>query len=398
MGEKIGYIVFLSLLLFVAVMGCKKPFSVPLSATANSYLVVEGVINTGNDSTYIKLSRTVALSSKTTTRPETNARISIESENGAAIALTEVSSGRYGTGPLGLDPAKKCRLHINVSDGREYLSDLVEIKNTPEIDSISYHIQGTGLQFYVSAHDNNKNTHYYRWDFEETYKYVSNFRSLAILDDHGFPRFRTGLDPQIFECYKTLPSFQVLLGSTAKLDKDVIYQQPINFVDAGSGKISYGYSFLLRQYAITQPAFEYYQLLKKNTEQLGSVFDAQPSTTRGNISCKTNPAEPVIGFISACSIKAKRIYIDHFNIALFTPSYFPPPPVTDCFYHYVPIEPLDTYATRLDHIFSSGDTVLANPVAPPGGPVTGYAYGPKECIDCRAKYPKGTIVKPVFWP
>ena len=398
MKKKFGNIIFISLLTFSMLPACKKPFFLPVAATQNSYLVVEGTINTGADSTFVSISRTVQLSSKNTSLPERNALVTVEGENNASFTLTEISDGHYAAGPFSLDPTKKCRLHIKSNDGRDYLSDFVEIKNTPEIDSIPYHIQGDGLQFFVNAHDKANTTRYYRWEFEETYKYVSFVRSTAILDNNGFPRYRTLLDPNIYECYNTLASHQVLLGSSAKLGEDIISQQPINFVSAQSGKISLGYSFLLRQYALTQAAFDYWQILKKNTEQLGSIFDAQPSSLTGNIHCKTNPAEPVIGYVSASSIKMKRIFIDHFDISLFTPSYVPPPPSDDCgHFGAIPIEPMDTYAARLYHALGSGDSVLSSPIAPPGGPITGYSYGPKECVDCRAKIPTGTNVKPSFW-
>ena len=43
--------------------GCRKPYLPPVIATNSNYLVVEGVIDPGRDSTTIRLSRTVALSS-----------------------------------------------------------------------------------------------------------------------------------------------------------------------------------------------------------------------------------------------------------------------------------------------------------------------------------------------
>ncbi len=54
--------------------------------------------------------------------------------------------------------------------------------------------------------------------------------------------------------------------------------------------------------------------LKNNTEQLGSIFDAQPSETGGNLHCKTDPTEQVIGFIGCSSQTQKRIFINRYEL------------------------------------------------------------------------------------
>ncbi|TWI97064.1 uncharacterized protein DUF4249, partial [Mucilaginibacter frigoritolerans] len=71
----------LYLVLTIVVISCKKPYNPPVITAPGSYLVVEGVINAGSDSTIIKLSRTVNLSSGTTNNPETGAAIIVQSNN-----------------------------------------------------------------------------------------------------------------------------------------------------------------------------------------------------------------------------------------------------------------------------------------------------------------------------
>ena len=47
------------LAVMVALVSCKKPYFPPVISGPNGYLVVEGAINSGSDSTFITLSRTV---------------------------------------------------------------------------------------------------------------------------------------------------------------------------------------------------------------------------------------------------------------------------------------------------------------------------------------------------
>ena len=56
---------------------CKKPYLPTVVATNSNYLVVEGTINTGQDSTVIKSSRTTAIYSDAPTKPELNATVEI---------------------------------------------------------------------------------------------------------------------------------------------------------------------------------------------------------------------------------------------------------------------------------------------------------------------------------
>jgi hypothetical protein len=62
----------------------------------NSYLVVEGLIAAGRDSTVINLSRSVQLSNVNTRNPEAGAKIMVEDRQGASYILPEVYTGRYG--------------------------------------------------------------------------------------------------------------------------------------------------------------------------------------------------------------------------------------------------------------------------------------------------------------
>jgi len=115
----------------------------------------------------------------------------------------------------------------------------------------------------------------------------------------------------IYHCWGGDASATILINTTAGLSQDIIQNQPITFVASSSEKLSIRYSINIRQYSLTQDAYTFWTLLKTNTEQLGSIFDAQPSASIGNIHNINNPNDIVIGYISACSVSQKRIYIDH---------------------------------------------------------------------------------------
>src|ERR1700712_56184 len=148
---------YLLILIVIAVISCKKPYNPPATTAPGTYLVVEGVINSGNDSTIIKLSHTVKISEKTSTNPELNAVVTLEGDQNVSYPLIAMGDGRYVSSALNLNSSHKYRLNIKTAAVEEYLSDYVAVVNSPPIDSISFDAKGTpaapGLNIYANTHD-----------------------------------------------------------------------------------------------------------------------------------------------------------------------------------------------------------------------------------------------------
>jgi hypothetical protein len=390
-------------ILFLPALGCKKAFIPKAVSSANSYLVIEGVINSGSDSTYFRLSRTIKLSAKDTVNFENNAVVTVEGNDNTSYPLSGVGNGMYVAPALGLSSSVKYRLRVKTSNNEEYLSDYVQAKVTPPIDSITYTVENDGVQFYATTHDPTNATRYYRWDFQETWGYLSYFQSFFDIGPDGLPEYRTDPKDKFYECFKTAPSLQVLLGNSSRLAQDVIDKQPLDFITAESGKVSHGYSVLFHQYALTSDAYTYWQQLKQNTETIGSIFDAQPSEVPSNIHCISNPSLAVIGYVSASTVTAQRVFVDAQNTVVVAPNYLPPPTSDECItppvFGSIMVDPEDTFLTRLQQLTFTGNTWLIQAVTDEQtGQIVGYIYSSKECADCEIKAPFGINAVPAFWP
>ena len=397
--------------LVVIVAGCKKPYNPVILSTSASYLVVEGVVNSGSDSTFIKLSRTVKLSGKTSASPELNAIVIVEGDQKTSYPLQETGRGNYSCAGLNLDNSHKYRLSIKTSNNQQYLSDFVEVVNSPPIDSISHDIQGTvsgpGLNIYANTHDQSNKVHYFRWDYQETWIIHPAFQS--FFKSNGDTVLRRDLvNDNIYTCWLNDTSSNIVLGSSAKLSRDVILNNPIISIASTSEKLGDEYSINVKQYALTTDAYNFFVNLKKNTEQLGSIFDAQPSEIGGNIHSVSNPLEPVIGYISVGGTSSQRIFIKKGELPVpwvFTPFYAGCLLVKDeehmlpCCYFSI----FDGIANinQVDEFINfNKDGGNSNPVIPidaivrPGQPPVGYTAAIKECADCTLR---GTNKMPVFW-
>ena len=384
--------------MIVAALGwwsCKQVYTPKPITQATNYLVIEGAISTGTDTTVIRLSRTTPISSQGGTTPELGAVVTIISDGGASYPCTETGKGYYRAAGLNV-ASGNFGLKINTSDGKVYQSDLVPMKNSPPMDSVYYRIQSNGVTVYADTHDPTNNTRYYRWDYTGTYEFHSAFSSIMYLQTVPVDSvMNRPLANQIYVCWRNESSTTLLINSSAKLAKDVVTQNPIAFVASDAEELQNRYSVLVKQYALTADAYNYYVQLKKNTEQLGGVFDPQPSQLTGNFHCISNPGEPVLGYITAGTTAQKRIYINNRDL----PAWLTNSPYTGCRMdtdlYARPVGRGGDVINEVEQKIYTGLDIPLYPIQPPGAPhPLGYAGSSPACVDCTLR---GTNVKPSFW-
>ena len=235
-------------------------------------------------------------------------------KTGISFPLTELGAGKYSITQITVTAGQRYRLHIRTINGKDYVSDYSDIKITPPIDSVNWTADNDGVSVFVTTHDPQNQSVYYQWQFEETWKYTAKYQSDYIYDGSKVLN-RPDSQKIPYTCYQKDNSTNISIASSAKLEADVISQFPLTKVlYATSNKMINRYSILVKQSTLSKDWYEWKQKVKKNTEQLGSIFDAQPSETGGNIHCVSDPNESVIGFVGCTTETEKRIFIDHSEI------------------------------------------------------------------------------------
>lgn len=157
-------------------------------------------------------------------------------------------------------------------------------------------------------------------------------------------------------------------------------------IQRGAIELSVLYSILLKQYALSNEGYEFYVKMKKNTESLGSIFDAQPSDISGNVECITDPSELVIGYVEFTTAEEKRLFIDNRDLTDWSYE-------QDCEYYFSNPH-LNEPGVILNLVKESlVPTSIAEYL--PGGGIKKFVVQKETCVDCRLK---GSNVKPDFWP
>ena len=375
--------IFYLIVFVVIASGCKKLYEPNIDSPVIGYLVVEGFINSSAGVSTITLTRTTKLMDSMVAVYEHHAQVSIESDNNESFPLTEGVNGSYTSDVLHLSPNLKYRVRIITQSAKEYLSDFSPVKYTPPIDIISWQVENGGIQIYVNAHDDQNNTKFYRWTYSETWEFHSRYLKTLYYIIDPISQQAVGIisgsaDTTIYKCWKTQNSTNILSGSTEKLSMDKIHLA-VRYIEPQSDELTVLYYIRLKQYALSNDAYLFYQKLKKNTEQLGSIFDPMPSELAGNIHCITDPNELVIGYIEPAEEQEKELFIHHSDLPVIWISQM------QCGEFEVENKPPLDVSIIPTRIATLG----------PFNSIASFYASDALCVDCTLR---GTNVKPLFWP
>jgi hypothetical protein len=319
----------------------------------------------------------VSLTDDVLIKPVLNATVTVEGNNGDVFTLSQQGNGNYKHNQLPLVMGQEYRVRIKTAGNKEYVSDYVEAKASPEIDSVTWKQDQRGMTIYVNTHDATNKSRYYKWDFDETWEirafYAAEFQYVGGDSIVANPFYH-------YRCWKYASSTTINIGTTAQLAEDVLSEAPVHFISRGNERVSVRYSILVRQQALTKAAYEYFQLVKKNTESIGTIFDPQPSELRGNIRSVSDPSEYAIGFITASATTEKRMFVTSVESA----------------WNFLQ----DCPAVK---VFNQSDSIMAwvpqylpwGAQYYPSGAIEYYYMAPEKCVDCTKR--DGDLAMPSYW-
>lgn len=371
------------LMIFIA-GACIEPYDPPLKDADVRYLVVDGFLNATESSATVRLTRTLPVKSTDPVPSEQGAVVRIEDDGGMSYLLAEISPGTYNGSISTADFESTYRLIIQTNDGHQYVSDFIELVETPAVDSITWSVANDGVEFAVTTHDPSGKSRHFRWEFIETYEYHSTYHSNYILGDNGTVISRP-TDQMAKVCWKSNPSTGIMVATTKQLNSAIVSKFPLTLIPFGSIKLTVEYSVLVQQQTLTDEAYDYWLNLEKTTEHLGGLFDPLPSEVPGNIRSITHPGEAVIGFFSGSEVREARRFVKRSEL-----------PVNIQSLYRNPYCALDTILNA-ELEFAGPSTMLVDAIYPsgaPGGPI-GYTTAEISCVDCTVR--GGSKDKPSFW-
>ncbi|MBO7249262.1 MAG: DUF4249 family protein [Bacteroidales bacterium] len=385
-----GFIKYIFILFaFAGVVSCVYPFTPDGVEEEVGILVMEGDINVGITSTFVP-SRSISLTGQNNGVEAVDLTdIYVESESGEKFGLIEKIEESdndflnnrkvlYVLGTDALSKDHKCRLVFSV-DSKTYMTGWLDFVPTPEIDSVTYTVAEdlTHLDIHVHTTGLNDTLRYFKWDYREDWEFNTYFQQMVYyLPDSNMVYSYDEGDSPYFYCWDSSVSTNINIFSTKSLSHNKVSQHPIKTIYNTDKRLSYLYAIEVFQKGLSEEAYKYWETLLKNNDGSAGIFAPQPNEMRGNIFCADDPDEMVLGYISCCDTKSRRIFIDRVDHRIYLSE-------ENCFQES---KTVDLWKS----MYNSGwDVVDVDPIS---GEIF---WAPRKCVDCRVN---GTKNKPSFWP
>jgi hypothetical protein len=362
---------------------CRTPYDPEIPSGEVRVLVVEGYLDTEGMKSELKLSRAVPLSSTKSSSPETGAKISLKNKAGGEFPLVEKGSGTY-IFQRDIDEKQTYVLEIILKNGERYLSEDLNPVLTPEILDGGFKRDEDGVEVFVSTKGNSEADDFL-WTFEETWIYRPRIRTSYIYVADLKDVTTRKESEQNSLCFKTELSPNIVLETSSRFQDQVVFQKTVTEIPKGNERIMERYSILISQKGIASKDVPFWETLKKNTEDIGSIFSPLPSLIGGNIKSQDSSNQPVIGQVSLGVIRQKRIFI---NLSDVSPWNYIDPKFNDCV-----IGEEAVLRANYQAAFGNGSVVPVRELMQ-GTTIIGYFPSSRRCTDCTLY---ASPVKPEFW-
>ncbi|MCK4893451.1 MAG: DUF4249 domain-containing protein [Calditrichia bacterium] len=366
----------------MSLYACIEEYRPEIEYTESNKYVVYGEMTTERENHIISVALASSIQDPQSI-PLYDCNVRIVDASGNSFDGKEIGEGKYNVRiyPENLIPGMTYRLEIITPAGTNLVSEYEELLDSPDVDSVyyireseptndpEYFIQGVRFCLNLDAPDA-KNT-FYKIDVIETFEYHSELPLESYYD--GVLHYIDPPDSSHMVCWATNQIKDIFILNTAELQENAYKRFSLHFVDNTTQRLKHLYSILVKQYAIDEPGYVYWDQMRKNNIDQGGMYETQPLPAKGNLVNLTNPEQEVLGYFQVSCVKTKRIFVKDVPDLEFN------------FYPECGIWPLAEPLRFYDPIFYPVYLAHGAEVSP-------------DCIFCEISILGGTTERPDFWP
>lgn len=298
------------------VLSCIDEYTIPktIATEHEAELVIEGRILAGEESVF-NLTYTTPLNNEEEAPDILNAQVYVIGQNGyrSEVAEFDIEDDCYVIDTQSLENNTLYAVEVIV-DGDTYQSDFQSLLHSPDIDEVTWQENESSVSIYVTTLAEKTDSRHFMWSFEEDWEFHAeidmrgNNEIKAIYKKEHYPDLTETYNPYLY-CWMHDVSRNILLYSTTNLSENLVQNAKLHEIGIEDIRISYIYSILVKQWSLTDEAYNYYATLKRYTEEPEGLFTPILSDYQGNIRCISNPDKRVHGYVLASNVTTKRIFI-----------------------------------------------------------------------------------------
>ena len=387
-------------LLFIftmTILSCVEEYTIP-ETTAAAYeaeVVIEGRILAGEESV-VYLSYTTPLNSEEVVSDILNAQVYVIGQNGyrSQAAEFDIENNCYVVDTRTLENNTHYALEVTV-DGDTYQSEFQPLLISPEIDEVTWQENESSVSIYVTTLAEKDEPRHFMWSFEEDWEIhaevdmrgTDSIKPFYVKEQ--YPDLTETRNPYLF-CWMHDVSRNVLLHSTANLSENVIENMQLHEIGIENVRLSYIYSIQVKQWSLSDEAYNYFSIQKRYTEESEGLFTPVLSDYRGNITCTSHPDKRAHGYVLASNVTTKRIFIYEKDFKHMRSLYETP----NCFARNRERDALSFAAVFNSYPWKSPWVIMARDGNPHDEDALMYTW---FCVDCRQTI-GATKKRPDFWP
>lgn len=369
-------------------------------------IIIDGRIVAGGN-TVISLSRAMTLNGTPVTSGF-NASGIIECEDGSSIkgSVSTDESSQYSLvfDTHGIDQSKKYRVLIDAGQDGAFQSDWLSIYEAPTIDKFSYEVVTDNgvrsLDFRVSAHSDV--SPYFAVSYLEAWEHTA----LTTTRLEYFPETNqvakaswSGHEHPYYRCWQKTDKEVIVISAAAHSEKK-IEDAYLTKISQNDLKISVLYRIIVNVTSTGKDYYEYWDNLRSISAIDGDLFTPIPSIMEGNVHRQSGD-NLVIGFLGAGAAATDTLY--YRNQGFYRRPKYLNDRLNELLY-YKDIEDAqsdqDKYYCPLKaawpSAYAEGNVPVMEILGPEGIIPDVYAWGKKQCVDCR--YLGGDYTFPEDWP
>jgi len=308
----ISRVMILSLLLSI---GCIEPFKFR-GVDADNDLVIDGYITNVAKRHYITVTRTQGFSNFANIKVS-GCSVSIL-HGGEVEHLVEVDNGIYSTNPFfKAEEGVNYSLEVITPTDERIISKPVKLVDGETMVSLDYSPRTT------------KTVRFRDGELVDSY-FVDFSVELPILGDQKYYKwnftpfyiFRANLarDTPREWCYVRdyEPRCVALFADDNRYTKGTNKVIPIGSIPY-SFKLEHEYRLMVEQLVIDEEAFKFWESVRRQAQNVGSVFDPLPSTPKGNLESVSNPEDNILGYFGAYQSDSLIIRFNHLDLEELDP-------------------------------------------------------------------------------